>query len=183
MAKTLPRTLNLLQPAETPVSSWDKIYHWVFTVGRYVIIGVELVVLAMFASRFVLDRQNNDLIQEIDVKVQMLEAQKDTERHLRGVQATLKNLDQMVDDQEVLSPAFENLLDQIPSGISIDSFSISQSSASLSGRAPSYEVLKELEVSLREDPAYAKVTVDVTKSGSYESEVRYQITIYFEEEA
>lgn len=179
MAKSLPRTLNLLQPSEEPVSAWDKIYFWVSTVGRYVIIVVELVVLIMFASRFMLDRQNNDLIEEIDVKVKMLEAQKETETHLRSVQATLVNLTTLIEDQETLSPQLENLLDQIPSGIEVDDFSISQNSIGLNGRSPDYETVKELEVSLREDPSYDHVSVSLKKSSSEHSEVSFEIQISF----
>ncbi|MDD3661733.1 MAG: hypothetical protein PHG63_01585 [Candidatus Dojkabacteria bacterium] len=182
MASQLPKSLNLLQPTETPVSSWDRIYLWVFSIGRYLIIAVELIVLIAFAARFSLDRRNNDLKESIAVKVELLKEQKDTEAELRRVQSTLSNFSYMLDQQEKLSSDLSEILDDIPSEIDVSIFSISQLSISFSGTAPSYEIMAELEKDLRENPAYSNVKVELTKPGGVESSVEYVIQISTEQE-
>lgn len=182
MAQPLPKTLNLLQPAEKPVSTWDKIYQWVFTVGRYVIIAVELIVLVAFAMRFMLDRRNNDLKDEIDVKVKMLDAQEETEKELRRIQTSLSSLSGMLENQEIVSDRLEVVLNDIPSEVVIDGFAISQENISLNCRAPEYEIAGELEDDLRENPDYADISVTLSKSGPQESEVQFTILINFGQE-
>jgi len=177
MALELPKNLNLLQPAENPVSTWDRIYIWVFTVGRYVIIVVEMIVLLAFASRFTLDRKNNDLTDSIDVKVQMLKSQSETETTLRRVQSTLDNFSDMLDNQEVMSQKLQAVLEQIPPSIDVDTFSMNESAISMSCRAPNYEIIHDLERSLREDPEYAEIDIWLNKSGSEASEVDFTIRI------
>lgn len=183
MAKPLPRSLNLLQPSEKPTSTWDRIYVWVFTVGRYLIIVVELIVLVAFVARFALDRRNNDLTDEITVKMEMLDAQKETEQELRRVQSTLDNLSRMLDEQEKLSPQLETVLKEIPSSLTIETFALSQRAINLSGIAPTYEDLKEFEETLRKNEDYENVNLTLTKGGNETADVNFEISVYFPEDA
>ena len=178
MAKELPKALNLLDPAEKPTSAWDKIYVWVFSIGRYIIIGVEMIVLLAFASRFVLDRRNNDLKESLDVKVRILQDQKEIESELRRVQSILNNFSDMIDCQKLISPKLTDILDDIPDEFEIDSISVTQSSVNFSGLAPSYEVIKTLEEDLREDPDYGEVSVEISK-GDVDSDDEGTFRIYF----
>lgn len=178
MAQELPKALNLLDPAEKPTSAWDKIYLWVFSIGRYVIIGVELVVLLAFAGRFVLDRRNNDLKESIDVKVRILQEQKEIESELRRIQAILNNFSDIIECQEIISPKLTDILDDIPDEFELDSISISQASVNFSGIAPSYEVIKTLEDDLKEDPDYGDVSVEISK-GDVESDVEGSFRVQF----
>ena len=163
-----PRTLNLLQEAEKPVGTWDKIYMWVFNVGRYLIIVIEIVVLLGFAARFTLDRKNNDLKDNIAVKVNMVKAQSQVEAELRRVQSTLDNFSQLIDDQTVMSKRMGKILDLIPSEITLESFSINQSTISIQCTAPTYQIAQKFEDDLRNDDAYESVRVTVEKGGSDE---------------
>ena len=182
MAKPLPRSLDLLQPTEQPTSTWNRIYEWVFNVGRYVIIAVELIVLIAFVMRFVLDRRNNDLNEEITVKMNMLDAQKETEQKLRRVQKTLDNFSVLIDDQSVLSGKYQQIMSEIPSEITWKNFGLTQERISFEGRAQSYEEMEEFERTLRENPDYSKVDLELSKSGSADAEVNYTVTVYLAEE-
>lgn len=170
-----PRTLNLLQESEKPVGTWDKIYKWVFNVGRYVIIVIEVVVLVGFVARFSLDRKNNDLKDKIEVKVSMLKAERDVEAELRNVQTTLTNFSQLIDSQEVLSTSINRILALIPSEMNLQSISINKTAISIQCTAPTYEIAERLEQDLRTEDGYGNVTVSVEKGGSG-SEVIFNAT-------
>jgi len=182
MAKQLPKSLNLLHETGKPVNTWDKIYTWVFAVGRYVIIGVELIVLLGFVARFSLDRQRNDLKDSIDAKVGMLEAQTDVEANLRRVQATLASFSSMIENQKIISTQFNKIQGKIPSDVDVSSFSISQTSIGISCSAPSYEVVQGFESDLRDDPDYSSVKISLKKSGSGDTTVEFDVSISYAEE-
>ncbi len=56
---------NLLRPQITPEDQWDKIYTWVNTSARVIVIFVELIVIVCFAARVVVDRKARDLMEEV----------------------------------------------------------------------------------------------------------------------
>jgi hypothetical protein len=179
MAKPLPRSLDLLQPTEKPTSTWNRIYEWVFNVGRYVIIAVELIVLIAFVMRFALDRRSIDLNDEIEVKMNMLDSQRETEQKVRRVQQTLNNFSELIDDQILLSGKYQQIMSEIPNDITWDNFGLTDERIAFEGRAPSYEDMEAFERTLRENPDYDNVDLEISKSGSAESEVDYKLAVYF----
>jgi len=52
MPKKISDSINLLQPLEAPEDAFAKIYDWILSVGRYLLVIVEIGVLAVFFSRF-----------------------------------------------------------------------------------------------------------------------------------
>lgn len=182
MAKELPKALNLLEPTVEPTSTWDRIYEWVFTVGRYIIVSVELVVLIAFVSRFILDQQNNDLKASIESKIGMIQAQSEIEEEIRGVQSVLGNISAMVKNQTEMSSNVEDVLEKIPDGVTLLDFIIDPETVKAVCSAPDYATVEEMEKSFRNDSKYGDVKVSLSKSGSAASEVEFSIIITFAEE-
>ena len=60
-----PKEISLLPQEEDLNSSAARFLRWATTVGRYVIIFTELIVISAFISRFWLDRKNADLSEVI----------------------------------------------------------------------------------------------------------------------
>lgn len=66
-----------------------RLINWILSVGRYIVIFTELIVIGAFLSRFWLDRKNSDLSEEIRQQKAILEATRDFEREFRLFQARL----------------------------------------------------------------------------------------------
>jgi len=179
MAKELPKALNLLEPTVEPISTWDRIYEWVFSAGRYIIVIVEIVVLGAFVSRFIFDRQNNDLKVSIESKVEMIKAQSETEKEIRGVQSVLGNISAMIEDQTEMSSNVEDVLEKIPSEVTLLDLSVNPDTVRLLCSAPTYAVVEEMEDNFRQDSKYENVQVSLSKSGSETSTVEFSITVNF----
>ena len=54
-----PQSIDFLQPVYSPTDIWSNAYMWLTEVGKYLLIAVEVIVLGVFISRFVLDKKKN----------------------------------------------------------------------------------------------------------------------------
>ena len=64
-----PQSINFLEAIYSPSDVWSNAYVWLVNIGKYMLIAVEVVVLGVFFSRFVLDRKNNDLTEEVIIRL------------------------------------------------------------------------------------------------------------------
>ncbi len=175
MAKPLPKHINLLDPSSTPKTAWDKVYDWVFGVGRVLIIVVELVVLLAFGSRFWLDRRNNDLKDSIEAKVQILDAQRQFEIDMRKVQQVLGSVSSMLEDQESMATTVDDIMADIPKNVNIESFNLTQTSAVLTCTTSNYAAAHAAEEDIRQNPISEDVNMTVSRSEG--GQVEFTITV------
>ena len=56
------KSINFLDPVTTSEDVLGNAYVWLFNIGKYLLLVVEMIVLGVFFARFTLDKKNNDLI-------------------------------------------------------------------------------------------------------------------------
>lgn len=83
------KELSLLPDSENPNSFGARIIKWLTTVGRWVIVLTELIVISAFISRFWLDRKNSDLSEIIRQQQAILESTQDFEKEFISFQNRL----------------------------------------------------------------------------------------------
>jgi len=82
-----------------------RLIDWLLSVGRYIVVFTELIVIGAFLSRFWLDRKNSDLSEEIRQEKMILEATRDFEREFRLFQTRLDVIAKALEkDDNPLSP-------------------------------------------------------------------------------
>ena len=111
------KTVNLLQERTAPPTFWERAYEWVTNSARLIVIFVEIIVLAAFGWRFWLDRQLNDLNEEIERKGEVLKNLSEQEAEIRLIQAKVNTFGELWDQSSNLSPVFRELNSYIPSGV------------------------------------------------------------------
>ncbi len=84
------KELSLLPDSENPDSFGAKIIKWLTTVGRWVIVLTEFIVVSAFISRFWLDRKNSDLSETIRQQQAILETTQSFENEFNSFQQRLK---------------------------------------------------------------------------------------------
>lgn len=120
-----------------------KTLKWALSVGRYLVIFTELVVIVSFATRFVLDRQVTDLNSSIEQKRNVVLSYGDLEANFRLAQARIENYSQ-VERQTNLADSFPSLSRIIPDDVVLDELMISQERVLISGSALSQDALNTL---------------------------------------
>ena len=73
------KDIELLPKEEWEKTSLGKFIKWVLTVGRYIVIFTELIVISAFISRFKLDRDLSKIYEDIEKKQSLVVASSDFE--------------------------------------------------------------------------------------------------------
>lgn len=132
---------------------------WALSVGRYIVIFTELVVIISFASRFTLDRRVTDLNQEILEKQSIIESYGDLEQNVRDVQKRLEVYNQMKMKND-FSEIFDILTSLTPSDVTFKELTITNQSVAFSGRTQSTDSLTQFLNRVKTSPYFREVDVE-----------------------
>ena len=163
-----PKSINFLNPAYAPTDMVSRVYVWLISVGKYLLIAVELVVLVVFFSRFILDEKNNDLTDEINSQISLLEdtTWKKNNRIYTNYQTLLSDVEVIRMGQRINSDIVSEVTRNIPSSIVLESFSFNNDAVSLGLTALSLDEVRIYETSLKANSRYSDVSFNITKDDS-----------------
>lgn len=105
--------LNLMSKDAFSESFLGKFLLWALSIGRYVVVFTELVVILSFLSRFKLDRDLTDLNSRISQQVMVIESYGDLEERFRDLQARLMFMRTRIDSGDVMAD-MDKVLAQMP---------------------------------------------------------------------
>lgn len=94
-----PASINLLAEENLEESPVARIINWSITLGRYIMITTEIIVLLAFVSRFSLDRKLTDLNEAIEQKQVIIEANYQFEADFKNLQKDLANIKSIISAQ------------------------------------------------------------------------------------
>lgn len=143
------RPINLLPLSEFETSFGGRFLKWAVTWGRYIVILTELVVIAVFLSRFKLDRDLSLLGEEIEGKKNILEAQSATEEEFRRIQARVGVIKNLIATQLNVEKRMENLSKRIVPGVKLTEVFLTKEKSEISGIALGEEAVGETIARLR----------------------------------
>lgn len=177
MAK-LPESINLLEPVNAPEDVWDRTYNWLFSVGKYIIISVQVVVLGVFLTRFAVDRTNNQLAEDINNQVAVLnqEQYRIGEIRYQNMHSLLADVENLETFQGDTTTYVSTVIEGIPNDLELQRMSYSLNSVSLSFTADTFDQVNAYESRLRRNPLYQNIRVSLNKSGSDVSEINFSVS-------
>jgi len=180
MASKIPKSINLLDPVIAPGDIWAGLYHWVFNVGKYLLVAVQVVVLGVFFSRFIFDKKNNDLTDDINDQVEAL-----NEPFFRSREIKYNNMHDLLDDIAILNEyqvtntdKIGGLLASIPTELRLQQISYNDGDVSMSFLSDNGSAIKTYEKQLNENPLYGEVLVSFSQSG-HTSDFNLSVTFSF----
>ncbi|MCD4811055.1 hypothetical protein K8R14_00405 [bacterium] len=176
--ENLPKSINFLQPVLRPYDIWSNAYQWMFEIGKYMLIAVELIALGVFVSRFVLDAKNTDLTKDINTQVALLSGgnwKQDsiTYENLQGLLVDVQKIDK---GQQINSVIINEVRNGIPTGVDLETFSFNNGRVSINMQTTDFKAFRDYESAIKNNPSYNKVSFNTTKNGSiYEIRVNFII--------
>jgi Tfp pilus assembly protein PilN len=145
---------------ETPIG---RILNWTLSVGRYVVIFTQLVVILSFATRFVLDRQVTDLNTTINQKRVAIESYQDLEKRFLFIQKQITDIKQLKQESNLME-IFPLLNETIPANIILDDLTIRPNEVVFSGAALSQTSLNVLVNNVKLSPHFDSVSIGKIES-------------------
>ncbi|MHC1716574.1 MAG: hypothetical protein AB9915_01580 [Candidatus Dojkabacteria bacterium] len=163
-----PKSINFLEAVYSPNDIWSNAYIWLTEVGKYLLIFVEVIVLGVFFSRFILDRKNNDLTEQVNSQVILLS--NDTWRKnsilFENYQTLFSDIRKIRMEQDINSIIISELISGVPSSLNLESLSYNEKRVSFQIRASSLEAVKNYESALKSNPDYYDVKFSINKDST-----------------
>jgi len=169
--------LNLL-----PKEPWEKgalgqLLTWVLSVGRYVVIFTELIVISAFLYRFGLDRTLTDLRASIKDKQTVVTDFGDLESSFRLVQKKLTTI-KTVSDQPVVLNTLETLNRMTPTDAVFISTTINDKTVVIEGTVASQAGLATLLNQAQSQAEFSDVILENVKSSKDQSgNIEFRLTL------
>lgn len=137
---------------------------WAISVGRYIIVFTEVIVIMSFASRFKLDRDLTDLTSKVIQKQAVIQSYGDTELRIRALQEKIGIIDNLLSQAENIK-VIDRLAVIVPVDVQLTQLSIRPDEIHLSGNSRSSTGIAMLLTAIQKDPSFSSVTVDRIASG------------------
>jgi Tfp pilus assembly protein PilN len=159
MKKPAPLTINLLPKDPFFSTPLGKFLRWALSVGRYLVIFTELIVILSFGARFTLDRRITDLNSTILQKKIIIESYGDLEQEVRDTQKKLESYSQ-AEQQQNLAEAFPALSEITPQDVTLESLSIQPGRVVFTGLTKSNTSLSILINNIQLSPKFSDISVN-----------------------
>ena len=156
--------INLLSQDQFERTKIGRLVTWALTVGRYIVIGTELIVILAFLSRFKLDRDLTDLGEEIKQKQVIIESFEGLEKEVRFVQDRLKLVKNLIGGQLGVSRYLSVLGKLTPAEVAFSEVSFDKEVIRLKGRALSNEGLAVFLEAVKKSPYFSRVNLNSLSS-------------------
>jgi hypothetical protein len=176
-----PKSINFMEALYDPTDVWSSAYIWLVSIGKYLLIGVQIIVLGVFFSRLVLDGRNNDLTEEINNKVVLLS--NDTWKRnaflFENYQILLEDVKRIREGQTINSLQIRELISGVPGSLVLEGLSFSEGRVSLRLSSNNLNSVKDYESALKNNPMYEDVKFSITKE---DAEISVGVSFYLNTE-
>ncbi len=165
MPKTAHIEINLLPKDPFLASPIGRFLQWALTIGRYLVIFTEMVVIFSFATRFTLDRQITDLNSALHQKEIIILSYGDLETQVVNLQKKIGSYLQ-VEQQVNIADAFASLTQITPPDVSLTELTVTRTSILFSGVSKSSNSLDLLINNIQLSRSFSDVAVDKLESSN-----------------
>jgi Tfp pilus assembly protein PilN len=165
MKKSADIHLNLLPKDPFLSTPIGRLLQWALSVGRYLVIFTEAVVIMSFATRFTLDRRITDLNGTIFQQRSIIDSYGDLEQQVRATQKKIDTYLQ-IEQQDNLAEVFPALTEITPQDVKLEELNIQPGTVLFSGTARSNISLNLLINNIQLSPRFSDVFVEKIETGS-----------------
>lgn len=143
-------SINLIKNKQ--IGLFPELINWTLTVGRLLVIIIELIALGAFLYRFSLDRQLIELRSAIKQKQTILTSQKENEAKYRSLQDRLYLASDFSSLSQERTKILKDILASTPQGMKLNSFSFTVDSINITANIQGISSLSVFVNSLKKHP-------------------------------
>lgn len=157
------KQINLLPSEEFEESTLGRILKWALTSFRIMVMGVNIVVICAFLSRFFLDAKNNDLGDKIKILQGTIIGNSTFEKEFKETQARLSIYKTLTSDQSATS-VISKISSRLPTDIILTNISVNEDEILLKGVTSNEASISQLMANLSAEDSFKKVSLSAVSS-------------------
>jgi len=170
-------SVNLLSKDPFSESFVGKVLMWSLSIGRYIVVFTELVVILSFLSRFTLDRQMTDLNSKINQQLLIVESYGDLEVNFRSLQDKLTFVRSQTEKTNI-EDVLDKIVSRLPPDVKLVKLSIQNETVSISATTLSSGGMSRFINGLRSDKEFTDIKLSsVTTDSLNEDSVSFDVSI------
>lgn len=167
-------TINLIPRKTTSLA--ERFFSWLLTVGRYIIIGTELVVFAVFISRFQLDTRLSDLNDKIKQEEAVVKSLEQIDTNARSLQIRLSEIKRLTSGQNDASDLLFRISQVVPETVSLNMLSQQQGTLTINAVARSSKGFSVFVENLRTLPKLRNVSITEVSKDEISGGIKFSLT-------
>ena len=168
-------SINLLKSDKN--ETLEQVMNWSLTIGRILIIGVELIALLAFLYRFSLDSQLQDLSTQIKQRQTIVDFQKQNENTYRNLQQRLKLIsDTSVSGAQTVK-IYYDILGFAPAGMIFNNVTLSDNNILIEANINSITPLGIFTNVLKKYSSVESISIDKIQNNTTSSTITANISI------
>lgn len=157
---TAPKdSIELLPQQDWQKSALGKFLKWALTVGRYIVIVTELVVILAFLSRFKFDRELTDLNETITQQQAVITSYADFEQKFRLTQNQISLIKELQDKRLKTIVVLNELASLTPLDVYLSDLEVNEEQVNLKAAALSEAGLATLIKNLKASSSFKQLTL------------------------
>lgn len=168
--------INLLPKEDLEKKPLGKFLKWILSYGRYIIISVELIVLLVFFSRFILDRKLGDLNDSIEQKRAIIVSAAQLENNIRDLHKKLELIKDLEAGRNVYIKIVDYLKDFTPKDVSYTSIDFNNEDISLNGASATKTSFANLLSALKDNEELEQIDLKEVKRNESEDLIEFQVS-------
>ena len=174
-------SVNLLSKDPFSESFVGKVLMWALSIGRYIVVFTELVVILSFLSRFTLDRQMTDLNSKINQQLLIVQSYGDLEERFRSLQDKLTFVRSQTEKTNV-EDVLDKIVSRLPPDVKLIKLSVRNETVSISATTLSSGGMSRFINGLRADKTFTDIKLSsVTTDSLNEDSISFDVSIALRE--
>lgn len=168
--------INLLPKEDIEKKPLGKFLKWILSYGRYIIISVELIVLLVFFSRFILDRKLADLSDSIEQKRAIIVSAAKLENNIRDLHKSLELIKNLEDGRTVYIKIVDYLKGFTPKDVYYTSIDFDNENINLNGASATKTSFANLLSALKNNEEFEQIDLKEVKRNEEKDLIEFQVS-------
>lgn len=174
--------INLLPEGDFEKTPLGRFLQWLLSVGRYIVVFTELIVILAFLSRFYLDQKITDLNELIEQKKAIVASASVLEEEIKTANNNFLNVEAIIEKQKNYSGFLKKLNKLIPEGIKFKTFSLENKKITISAESNTSSALNVFLFWLKKSPLIEKISLEgVSIKGN--GNINFNLIIFLSDDA
>jgi Tfp pilus assembly protein PilN len=168
--------INLLPQEDFEKQPLGKFVLWAVSIGRWVVIIVDIIVICAFLSRFKLDQDRANINDKISAKQDVIRSLQSTEKEFRSLQQRLIQINNLQTKRSNVVPLVSSVAKVLPADVILSNFNYQDGEIRTNGIALSEDGLGKFLAGLVNSPTLSEINLSSVSRKQGDPGISFSLT-------